>query len=247
MSTINCENLLSTILENQHTLYNQNREIIFANVFHDTIKGSKWFPSDFPLSPGRGALGYPALYVLYRVLNEFHPQNILEMGMGQSTKVIGLYNNYYPECRHQVVEHDPEWISFFCNHFDLPSTTKVVELPLMNADIQLDEISSNTIMYNGFPQAFEGQVFDFICIDGPYGFNNPQYSRIDIIGILPECLTKSFVIILDDCDRKGEQNTFNMICDILKEHNIEHNSSIYYGEKGTGIIVSPDYSFMCSM
>ena len=32
-------------------------------------------------SPGRGAIGYPVMYVLYRVLNEFKPTSILELGI----------------------------------------------------------------------------------------------------------------------------------------------------------------------
>lgn len=238
---------MKTILENQAKIFNQNEELIFANVFHDTIKGSSWLPDDFPLSPGRGALGYPALYVLYRVLNEFHPQQILEMGMGQSTKMIGLYNHKHTSCRHQVVEHDSKWIAFFRNHFTLPATTEIVTLPIIDIPLQIDGVSHNVTIYQEFPDHFQGQAFDFICIDGPYGFRSPQYSRVDIITILPECLKSSFVILLDDCDRTGERNTLQLICHTLEEHGIAYDSNIYWGEKGTGIVVSRDLSFLCTL
>ncbi|MCR5701963.1 MAG: hypothetical protein K6G76_07460 [Lachnospiraceae bacterium] len=238
---------IESLISNQHSIYNQNQELIFSQVFHDTIKGSSWLPKNFPFSPGRGALGYPALYVLYRILDELKPNNILEMGMGQSTKMIGLYNHKHSSCIHEVVEHDPEWISFFCNHFELPKTTHVVQLPIVEASINLGEAPTDVIIYNGFYEKFKDKKYDFICIDGPYGFNDPEYSRIDIFNILPECLNERFVILLDDCDRLGEENTFNLIKSTLSESNIPHSSTIYQGEKGTGLIVSKDLAFMCSM
>ena len=238
---------LTSIIENQKKIYNQNQELIFSQVFHDTIRGSSWLSSNFPFSPGRGALGYPALYVLYRILDEFQPSSILEMGMGQSTKMIGLYNHKHSFCKHYVVEHDPEWISFFSKHFPLPETSEIVELPIVQTSIQLTDTPSDVIIYNGFYEYFKGQIFDFICIDGPYGYNNPEYSRIDIFNIIPECLSDHFVILLDDCNRQGEANTLQLISDTLSEHNITHDKTIYNGEKGTGLIVSDDLSFLCTM
>ncbi len=241
------EALLNTIISNQRDLYNQNRELIYANIFHDTIKGSEWLPDDFPMSPGNAALGYPALYVLYRILNEFHPKRILETGLGQSTKLISLYNKKYEDCRHWVVEHDNSWIDFFTNHFKVPETTEIVELPIDDISIDFGKGSSNVTVYGGFAERFEGQVFDFMCIDAPFGFRSPQYARVDLFGILPECLAKSFVIFLDDCNRDGEKNTLKLMSELLSEHDIPHYSNIYVGEKGTGIIVSKDLAFLCSL
>ena len=242
------EKLLTKILNNQKTIMGQNHELIFSQVFHDTIRGSEWLPADFAFSPGRGALGYPALYVLYRILNEFNPVDILETGMGQSTKMIGLYNHYNKDCHHCVVEHDHEWIDFFTNHFELPGTTRIIELPIMDSDLDLaGGRKSNVTTYQGFSREFSGKKFDFMCIDGPYGFRSPDYSRIDIIGILPECLKESFVILLDDCERQGEFNTLKLIIAKLNEAGIDCEYGIYYGEKGTGLVVSKDLAFMCSM
>ena len=238
---------LNSILANQKVLYNQNREIIYANIFHDTIKGSEWLADDFSLSPGGAALGYPALYVLYRILNEVNPKRILEMGLGQSTKIISQYNKHFPDCRHQVVEHDHLWIDFFLNHFQLPESIGIVELPIKDISINLDGNPTEITVYEGFAEHFEGQSFDFICIDGPYGYTSPRYARADLMSILPECLKESFVIFLDDCNREGEKNTFNLMSETLKEHGITHYLNIYHGEKDTGLIVSEDNAFLCTM
>ena len=55
------------------------QELIWSEVYHDTIRGSKWLSPDLPFSPGRGAIGYQLMYVLYRVLNEVNPRSILEI------------------------------------------------------------------------------------------------------------------------------------------------------------------------
>lgn len=241
------EKLLNTIICNQRALFNQNRELIYANIFHDTIKGSEWLPSDFSMSPGNAALGYPALYVLYRILNEFHPKSILETGLGQSTKIISLYNRWHEDCHHVVVEHDHSWIDFFMNHFKVPQSTEIVELPITDVMLDFDGNLSNVTVYEGFADRFVEKKFDFMCIDGPFGFRSPCYARVDLFGILPECLAESFVILLDDCNRDGERNTLNLISELLKEKSIPHSKNIYFGEKGTGIIVSDDLAFLCSL
>ena len=241
------EDMLNAILKNQRIIFNQNRELFYANVFHDTIKGSEWLPDDFPVSPGGGALGYPALYILYRILNEFKPKKILEMGLGQSTKLISQYNNIYSDCNHWVVEHDSSWIEFFSNHFQLPQTTNIVMLPIKNISIDVEGQLANVTAYVGFADRFSNQTFDFICIDGPFGYSSTHFARIDLIGILPECLEDSFVILLDDCNRVGELNTFKLISQILNEHGIENYSNMYVGEKAVGLIVSKDLSFLCKM
>ena len=56
-------------------------ENVWANIFHDTTVDSNWL-NDKVFWPGRAALGYQAMYVAYRVLNE----------MICSAKVIFLKN-----------------------------------------------------------------------------------------------------------------------------------------------------------
>lgn len=254
---MNNEEMIKMLLEKQEnieqkllTIRRVGDEQLWAQVFHDTIKGSRWLPADFPLSPGRSALGYAALYVLYRILNEVHPQNILEMGLGQSTKIISMYCRSNTKCNHLVVEHDESWISFFKNHFELPETSHIVRLDIENKDMEFegDGEKSNVITYVDFKEQIgTDKQFDFICIDGPYGYGKPQYSRIDILEMLPDCLKDSFIIMLDDLHRKGEQNTFRLISEALDKSGIKHYSKVYMGMKHTGIVVSEDLAFLCTL
>lgn len=86
-------------------------EIVFANIFHDTIKNSEWF--NIPLSLSSGAIGYNMAYIIYRTLNDIKPKKILELGLGQSTKIINEYAKYFKNIEHDIVEHNKEWIDFF--------------------------------------------------------------------------------------------------------------------------------------
>ena len=102
------------------------REAVWAQVFHDTVTESTWFTRQ-ALSPGRWAAGYPFLYVLYRILDEARPTFILELGLGQSTKLTAQYAASNPASQHIVVEHDPEWIAAFEANFALGSAPRSVD------------------------------------------------------------------------------------------------------------------------
>ena len=90
-------------------------ELYWAQIYNSTIQNSNWL-EDKSVSPGRWAVGYNYLYVLYRILDDIRPSHILELGLGQSTKIIGQYAAFcgLPEqIEHVVVEHDDEWKQFF--------------------------------------------------------------------------------------------------------------------------------------
>lgn len=191
-------------------------EAVWAQIFNNTISESLWL-KDKTFSPGRWAVGYPYLYIMYRVLNEARPKRILELGLGQSTRMIAQYAAAFQDVEHIVVEHDPEWVEFFCNDFPLPKNTKVVMLeremvPYKDADA--------VRVFKGFKETFQGQKFDFISVDAPLGADMKQYSRIDILSVLPDVLMNSFAIMVDDYMRVGEQHM------VQEMHNILHDSEL---------------------
>lgn len=221
------------------------RDNEWATVLRDTVVGSEWL-KDVPLSPGRCAIGYPGLYALYRTLDEFRPKNILEIGLGQSTRVIGAYAGQYG-VRHTIVEHDSSWINFFLNKHGKNENTEMVCLERLEGQYHGRWVNTKTPIkyYKDFSSAFVGQKFDFIFIDGPQGSN--EFSRVDITEILPECLTESFVIMVDDSQRQGERNTIKIIADILTSTGVGGLWGEYDGLKNTALIVSEDLRFLLSL
>lgn len=84
-----------------------NSEIYYANVFHDSIKNSEWL--NITLSLSSRAIGYPFAYILFKTLDVIKPKKILELGLGQSTKIITEYVNHFDNISHDIVEHNQEW------------------------------------------------------------------------------------------------------------------------------------------
>jgi len=221
------------------------RDNEWAVVYNSTVNGSTWM-KNVSLSPGRCAIAWPGLYALYRSLDEFQPKSILEMGLGQSTRVISNYVAYY-DATHYIVEHDKEWIDFFLDKHGVSKNTEIINLERVEGEYSGRYIHTETpiMYYNKFKETFEGKKFDFVFIDGPQGSNG--ISRVDFTEILPEALMESFVIMIDDSERQGESRTIDCICNILNKNNIPFYVVAYDGMKNTSLIVSQDLLFLCSL
>ena len=86
-----------------------------------------------------------------------------------------------------------------------------------------------------------------ISIDAPFGTPCYIYARTDILELLPDCLKKDFVILLDDYNRKGEQNMIKLLKEKLEDKQIEYCECIYSGNKDTFVITSLKYKFLVSL
>ena len=218
-------------------------ETVWSDVYHDTIINSTWLKKK-TFSPGRWAIGYPVMYVLYRVLDEFRPHSILELGLGQSTKMISQYVASHDGVTHKVIEHDESWIVFFKNGNKLSDRTQIIQKKLTETELNGKE---HIRCYEDFEEGIVPAKYDLIFIDAPIGGDMPDYSRVDILQIIPEFLRKEFVIVLDDYDRTGEKNTSEMIKTRLYESRINFAVGHYNGRKDTEIIVSENLKFLCTM
>ena len=247
------ENELRKTIESQFKFLKANiyfmqkrlRELEWAEVFHSSTRGENWL-KDVNLSPGRCALSYAALYVLYRTLDEIRPSSVLELGLGQSTRVISEYaKNFSTE--HYIVEHDESWINFFLGKNEISDNTQMVHLEREDSVYSGRYVRSATPIkhYKGFKEALMGKKFDLIFVDGPQGSN--EISRVDITEILPEALEKSFVIMVDDSERQGETRTIDLIGKILEANKISFRIGVYDDMKDTALIVSEDYEFLLSL
>ena len=216
---------------------------MWADIFSDVTSNSIWLKNK-AFSAGRWAVGYQYLYVVYRILNEVKPKSILELGLGQSTRLLGQYAAHNPEVRHTVVEHDLDWIQFFQQDFGLSKNSQIVQLEREYKQFKEDD---RVLAFSNFKETFAGQKFDFISIDAPLGGEAIVYARIDILDLIPDCLAESFMIIMDDYNRQGEKNMVKVLEENLKENDIIYVKGVYSGQKDCLVICSEDLKFVCSM
>lgn len=220
--------------------YKISKETLFADMFHDTINNSEWF--NIPLSLCSWAIGYNYAYLLFRVLNEVKPKNILEAGLGQSTKIITEYVKKFENVNHDIVEHNSSWIDFFKNHTDMSNMQNIHLLEM----IEKEKNGFKYNCYKNFKKEFKNKKYNLISIDGPIGGGN-HFSRIDILDLIPECLDDTFVIMLDDSEREGEQNMIQLLEEKLRKNGVKYCSGTYEGECDLYICTSEDISFLCHL
>ena len=235
------QTLLGKNNERYYSLVDTINELLWAANLQSVTANPTWL-KDKAFAPGRWALGYPALYALYRILNEAKPKRILELGLGQSTRMIGQYAVAFEGVEHTVVEHDPEWIDFFQKDFALSDRSRIVQLDKEN--VQYKD-AKDVCAFACFADTFANQKFDFICVDAPFG--SEGYSRIDVLKLLPDCLTEDFIILFDDTNRGGEMHTLEEIATVLKKAGIAHHLGHYAGDKMTSVICSASRKFFASM
>ena len=239
----NMEDKIRKMQENVRSCERHVSEAVWAEIFNNAISDSSWLKNT-AFSAGRWAVGYQYLYVMYRILNEIHPQHILELGLGQSTRMIGQYVSSHADAEHFVVEHDPEWIDFFSRDFALSERSKIIKLD--REMIPFKEAEAVRV-FKGFEEQFGGKKFDFISIDAPLGVDMKQYARIDVLKLLPSCLADSFIIMIDDTERSGETNTVNAMKEQLEQSGISFAVGRYSGDKDCTVICSENLKFVCSM
>jgi len=231
---------INSLLEETSLQNRYIRETVFADVFDFTIRDSLWFKKQ-TLHPGRWAMGFPALYVLYRVLDEFKPKKILEFGLGESTRLTWQYQDHFKNSGLTIIEQDEKWIRFFSDEiFDVKDKVKV--LPVTT---KLNDGTTGST-YEGLLPVIAGNKFDCVIIDGPIGTeSNSRYQLVDIIR--NDLLNENFVIIFDDSQRRGEQLTLSAAYKEFEKKGIEYYSGTYSGENDTTLICSSGLKFLTSL
>jgi hypothetical protein len=217
-----------------------NKELLWANYFHDSIKGRKYIES-LSLNPGRWAVDYSYLYVLNRILSEYKPTKIIEFGLGESSKLVSTYLSYYLfESTHHIIEHDVNWRNKFLERFELSDRSKISICPITTKSINGESVNS----YDNILPVVDDN-YDLFLIDGPFG--SPKYSRYDIVDLINLKNNKDeFIILFDDTNRSGEKDTIKEIFNCLRAKGIKFYSSEYIGVKSVTVIATEMYKYAVS-
>lgn len=236
-------NIIGRIDRTQKTLERSEKkmdEVYWGLVFNNAIAGSKWLENK-TFNPGRWAAGYPMLYILYRIYNDIKPKQILELGLGESTRLAYQYSKYNPASCLTIIEQDINWLKFFSNEiYNIEPNTILIEIEKRSIE------GHDVYHYQNLPEKLGSKKFDLINVDGPWGSVN--YSRHQIVDLVEkDFLAEKFIILLDDYNRNGEKQTAERLREMLKRKNIPFVEGVYSGMKQTLIICSPSFQFLTSL
>lgn len=214
-------------------------ELQYSVVLNQSWIDSEWVKNK-SFSLRLGSSNYSFIYSLFKILDEIAPSRILEFGLGQTTKLTSQYvNNKNTNAALDIVEHDNDWINEFSGQITLTNNIKIYHKNLIKFEINGVE----TDKYDDLSDIVTDKKYDLIIIDGPFGFDR-IYPRTNILDLIPNNLAENFVIILDDAERKGEQNTANLIFNKLDACNIQYEKSYKKGLKTQLIISSTNHKYI---
>jgi hypothetical protein len=225
----------------ERDIIRQNKELMWAHIYHDSIRDKEWL-TQLPLNIGRYAGNYSFFFVLSRILGVYTPKDILEFGLGESSKLISTYlENSLTDSTHTIIEHDSDWGNSFKAQFKFTERSMIHILELQEKYVN----GYKTKGYKGIDE-FISKKYDLYLIDGPFG--SPKYSRYDIVNLAERfTIQDEFIIILDDYDRYGEQQTFKCLMKVLQQKGIEILIGYYEGVKTVAVIGTKKYKFVKSM
>lgn len=232
------------LIKRNQTSYRTQKEILWSKIFTDTIKGTCLEHQS--LSLGRWAVGYPFAYILFRCLQIINPTSILELGLGESTKIISAFRqNSDIKISHCLIENNPRWVDFFKK--SNPNVLDGCELFVLDYEFIKYKNFSEVRVFKGFSERLKRRNFSLIVVDAPLGGDLKDISRIDILEMIPQGLEESFVILIDDYNRPQEKCMVNELKNKLMDNNVKFTFGIYSGEKDCIVVCTPDLSFLCSL
>ena len=235
----NINNNYESLKKNLGAIINSNKEILTAQIFNNLILQKEWIKNK-EFIPTKGAATYSFLYILLLILEKIQPKNILEFGLGQTTVLTTQYAKYKnPDAILSVIDHDEAWINAMSEQLPTAENIKIIKRDLEQFSLN----NTQNDKYYNLQEITSDKKFDFIIIDGPYGFDR-LYPRTNILDLIPNNLAEDFVIILDDAERVGEQNTAKLIFEKLDENNIQYYKFYQRATKSQLVITSEKYKFI---
>lgn len=187
-------------------------EVIYRHLFRRELatlgEEDRFFPTG-------GAANYSLLYLILRVAMTLRPASVLDVGAGQSTLLWALLHRHGLVGDVLTLEHDADWGARIAAQ--VPHDVLVT--PLRGA-----RIAGHDVMTYDWNAVRATRSFDAIVCDGPNG--TPRRSRSGILTMLDSALPDHLLLILDDAEREGEQDTVAAIHDRLRGAGVDYRVGV---------------------
>ena len=195
-----------------------------------------------------GAAANPTLQLFnLKVLQLVKPRTVLELGSGQTTKVLSAYVRASPAASVLTLEQDAAWVERL--RPEVIHDYRHVPVVPQTFSCRGSNLHLATTWYEEVPELQERQ-FDYILVDGPDPATDPaktDYARSGILKYIPSILNQSFVVVFDDAERYAESMTVNALTDILAACQIPHVRFSIYGIKTQIVFCSPNHAYLRSV
>jgi hypothetical protein len=196
-----------------------------------------------------GAAANPSLQLLHlKILRFCRPQRVLELGSGQTTKLLSCYARENSSAYVLSLEQNESWVQRLKEH--VVHDYRHAPLQPTQFICSGSKLRLTTMWYQDLPELREGH-FDYVLVDGPDpgtpGTSHNDYSRSGILQYLPAILSPSFVVVFDDAERYGEIMTMRALEDILKACRVQYVHFAVHGIKTQVVFCSRDHSYLRSV
>ena len=179
------------------------------------------------LRMGNWALGPAGMSILLDALNQVKHPKVLELGLGESTKILLEIRKLE---KHVVIDHDKSWVEYWTSQQEQRGKS----IPIVEVYPML--LSKNHSQYD-FGATSIGNEFNIFLVDGPFGA--PNESRRNILDIANDWkVDQEFVVIIDDVHRVGELQTYAALKAKLDTKGISYKSRKISDLKEVGVVCS---------
>lgn len=170
----------------------QSRELLFERLFSNALPRLKIEHRYFP---HRNAANYSLLYLILRVITELPVRRVLELGCGQTTLLLDDLARVR-DLEITTVEHDAAWAA---------RMQKQVRHSIIQAPLTLRDVHDTPCQTYDLAPAALGGPMDLIVVDGPV--SQRRRSRWGTLEYLDPLLGRDFILLFDDAERRGDQDT----------------------------------------
>jgi len=173
---------------------NPAMEIVYRELFLRDLRRLEIEDEFYPIG---AAANHSLLYVITRAFTEFPVANVLELGCGQSTRLLARLNRRLNRAAAiRSVDHDPDWAERL--------------RAAVGHQVVVAELTRKTIDGFTFPHYAEGYFdramkYDFVIVDGPVVRDAATaMTRLGCLDVVETALAPDFIVVVDDAERKGE-------------------------------------------
>lgn len=176
--------------------------------------------------PVGAAASYSLLYLLTRALTELPVKTVVELGSGQTTVLIDRLLR--DDSTHVAYEQDAMWADRINGRIKHARVLHSPLAPLTHEGVSFQGLSNVKL-----------QPFDLLLVDGPNGTDH--HSRYNCMPLVAANTAREFMIVIDDADRPGEQETIRDLTGLLKGRGIDFKLNYLNGRNTQAVITTPAF------